>query len=101
MDMAGPSHLLSVLQLIHQGTMAGGQGCAGSCSLAGLCFPERGNKILHHPRPVIPDQRHFSSPAERGLLAKKRVRAGCAGTLLQLRTPGKCHWKQLSAEISG
>lgn len=24
--MAGPSHLLSVLQLIHQGKMAGGQG---------------------------------------------------------------------------
>lgn len=37
MGMAGPSHLLSVLQLIRQGKMAGGQG-VGFAELCWLTF---------------------------------------------------------------
>lgn len=82
MGMAGPSHLLSVLQLIHQGKMAGGGGgggllsCVGSHSLVGPRFLERGNKILHHPCPLSPDQQHFIFPAECGLKQGKWHRLG-------------------------
>lgn len=66
--------------------------CVGSHSPVGLRFLERGNKILHHPCPLSPDQRHFIFPAECGLKQGRWHRLGawapCYGSIPQASASG-------------